>query len=364
MKKILHIFSSFELGGAQARFLKLVASHGNQFEHIVFAADGCYDAKNKNPHLPIQTLHEYSVAKGFLSSNYGVAKQMIRAVQPHLVVSYNWGAVEWVVYSALLGLHHIHVEDGFGAAEVHKRKLRRSMFRALIFRLCNAKLVVISETLESIARDEWYVQSGKLVYVPNGVTVNSNPTAPTHTDLATGRTIIGTVCGLRPEKRVDRLIDAVAALAIEFPKLDLWIIGDGHERQNLETLVEERNLKTRIRFFGHLNEPNQLMSEFDLFCLTSDTEQAPLSLLEAMALGLPCIATRVGDVPNIIAVENRPFLCNLSVQSVANSIRAALLEPQNLLLVGAANKKKYLERYQFDQSSQQWMRIFLSQCKP
>ena len=88
----------------------------------------------------------------------------------------------------------------------------------------------------------------------------------------------------------------------------LVIIGDGPERQTLERLAAELGIADRVRFAGHVAAPAAEYARFDVFALPSDTEQMPLSVLEAMAAGLPVVSTDVGDVRAMVAEENAPLL--------------------------------------------------------
>jgi glycosyltransferase involved in cell wall biosynthesis len=75
---------------------------------------------------------------------------------------------------------------------------------------------------------------------------------------------------------------------------------------------ESKRLNGRIEFRGHCEEPWKVLEKADIFCLSSDTEQMPLSVLEAMAAGLPVVSTDVGDVRRILAFENRRFVVKKS----------------------------------------------------
>ena len=78
----------------------------------------------------------------------------------------------------------------------------------------------------------------------------------------------------------------------------LVIVGDGPERASLTALAAQLGVADLITFTGHRDDTPSLYASFDLFALTSDTEQMPLSVIEAMASGLPVVATDVGDVPH------------------------------------------------------------------
>ena len=88
----------------------------------------------------------------------------------------------------------------------------------------------------------------------------------------------------------------------------LVIVGDGPERAALEALAATEGVGGRVEFAGYRVDPAPLYAGFDIFALSSDTEQMPLSLLEAMATALPVVATDVGDIRAMLPSAQHPFL--------------------------------------------------------
>ena len=151
------------------------------------------------------------------------------------------------------------------------------------------------------------------------------------------RAVIGTVAALRPEKNLARLLRAFARLQ---PPARLVIVGDGADRPGLEALAHELRGAGAVRFTGHMADPQRAYRHFNVFALSSDTEQMPLSLLEAMAAGLPAVATDVGDVATMLATENRPFVVPREDAALAGALAALLDSPELRRAVGAANRAK------------------------
>ena len=148
--------------------------------------------------------------------------------------------------------------------------------------------------------------------------------------------MIGTVAILRPEKNLARLIRAFAMLSAETP-CRLVIVGDGPERSALEALAASLHVAERVTFTGHRDDIPALYAGFDVFALTSDTEQMPLSVMEAMASGLPVVATDVGDIRAMLAPENTPFLAGLDDDAVHGALAALLRDRTLRQQIGAAN---------------------------
>jgi L-malate glycosyltransferase len=111
--------------------------------------------------------------------------------------------------------------------------------------------------------------------------------------------VIGTVARLDPVKDVVTLIHATAALARHL-RVALIVIGDGDERARLEELAAQCDARPHVRFLGHRDDARALLAGCDVYVNSSISEGISLTILEAMAAGLPIIATRVGGTPEII----------------------------------------------------------------
>jgi glycosyltransferase involved in cell wall biosynthesis len=112
--------------------------------------------------------------------------------------------------------------------------------------------------------------------------------------LAPDETVIGSVGRLEPQKRFDLLIAAFRAVATTTPGLRLVIAGDGSQRENLTALIQDAGLQGRARLIGHRTDIADLHHAFDLFVQSSDYEGTPNTVLEAMAMETPVVATDAG----------------------------------------------------------------------
>jgi glycosyltransferase involved in cell wall biosynthesis len=154
----------------------------------------------------------------------------------------------------------------------------------------------------------WGISDDKVAVIYNAVALPScliegqgggESQAPTSVSLPLATPIkLVTVGRLVPWKRIDQVIDAVAGC----PEVGLLIVGDGPERERLETLAQARGLAERVYFAGQCNHAKTLvlMAACNLFILNSTYEGLPHVVLEAMSLGLPVIATAVGGTPEVV----------------------------------------------------------------
>ena len=341
-KHLLHVFPTFAVGGSQMRFAQLVRLHGARYRHTVLALDGNTDMANRLGEFPI-TYPQLSFDKRKRLASWRLFRRTLRDIGPDVLLTYNWGAVEWALINRFgPTIPHLHIEDGFGPEEAQRQLLRRVWTRRLALTGRNTKVILPSRNLERIALEVWSLAPKQLRYVPNGVNCARFAVA----SRGEGEKItVGTVASLRREKNIARLIEAFSQVASQRAagSLELLIVGGGAERQSLETLARQRGVA--VRFAGQTNEPEKFLSQMDIFALSSDTEQMPLSLLEAMAAGLPVVATAVGDVAQMVAVENAGYVVPPRDDAFAAALARLVDDKKARDALGRANEKKARETF-------------------
>jgi len=352
---ILHVFSSFAVGGVQVRFASIVNHFGRRWRHAIIAMDGDLSCRERlSPDLDL-AFPEVTVRKGDTLGNVWRFRRLLRRLRPDLLVTSNWGTIEWSMANLLPAVRHVHVEDGFGPDDRDGRLRRRVRLRHI---LLQQKIVVVpSRTLWAIATRIWGLKPERLRYVPNGIDLAMFPGLPGTARHPGGSPVTGTVAALRQEKNIGRLLRAFALATVGSPAL-LIIAGDGPERSALETLAHELGIASRVRFAGHVAQPAALFKELDLFAMSSDTEQMPLSLLEAMAAGLPVASTDVGDVRSMLAVGNACYVTALDDAALATSLRTLLDHSALRRTLGVANRVKAEAEFGQAQMFKSWAAVF------
>jgi glycosyltransferase involved in cell wall biosynthesis len=348
-RTLLHAWSTFNVGGPQMRFVQLANHFGGRYRHLIVAMDGKTRAADLlGPGVDARIVTP-AVRRGRTLANLKTFRDALRAWRPDLLVTSNWGSIEWAMANLFVGVPHLHMEDGFGPEEANRQIPRRVWTRRLALR--HSTVLLPSQTLWKIARTQWRLPEANLIYVPNGIDCERFAAPPDWTFAATrgvpqGDPVIGTVAVLRAEKNLRRLIDAFAVV-VRQRAARLVLVGDGPERAALAQHAADLGLSERVIFTGNCPAPEKLLSCFDVFALSSDTEQMPLSVLEAMAAGRPIASTDVGDVGVMVAVENRPYVVSRGVEPLAEAILALLANPARTADIGAANARR--ARAQFAQ---------------
>jgi L-malate glycosyltransferase len=343
--RVLHCHSTFSLGGKEARAVRLMNVFGDRAQHTILSAVpdalGARDAIDPGIAVDFPGDRAPSLQGKPSPGRYRVLTRYMQGFD--LVLTYNWGSMDAVGARRLFPKNCprlIHHEDGFNADEAERLNWKRNAFRRLMLPAAQA-LVVPSQTLERIARTVWHQGEGRVHRIPNGIPVSAYAAEPQSGAIpglnpAPGDVIIGTLAGLRAVKDLVRMVRAVAPL----PKhVKLVIVGEGPERAGIEAAAAELGMADRLIMAGFMAEPQRFIGCFDIFALSSQSEQFPISVVEAMAAGLPIVSTDVGDVAAIVATENRSF-----IDSDELNYRAHLLQlsedADQRKHTGAANRAK------------------------
>lgn len=340
-KLILSVFPGFGIGGAQVRFTSIANHFGTRYRHAVIAMNGVVDARERlDPTLDV-SFPALDVRKGHTLANAWLFRCFLQTLRPDVLVTSNFGTIEWALANVLPVVRHVHMEDGFGPEEGRQQIPRRVWMRRLLLR--RAAVMLPSRNLLRIATDIWRLPKAALHYIPNGIDLERFGAAAAETPWPAGEgPVIGTVAALRAEKNLARLIRAFAGVG---RPCRLVIVGDGPERAALQALAAQLGVADRVFFAGHVAAPQGMFRGFDLYALSSDTEQMPMTVLEAMAASLPVAATDVGDVADMLAPENRPLVVASTDDALAASLRALVADPARRRALGAANRAKVVRDY-------------------
>lgn len=198
-------------------------------------------------------------------------------------------------------------------------------------------------------RDNMGLPDRKLVVIHNGLELLIEATDPepirreirSEFGLDDGHLVVGIVAQLRPPKRHDLLIQAAGDLKERYPNLRLLIIGQGEMEAALQEQAQRAGLEDRVIFTGYRNEARRLLRGLDLFALPSEVEGEPVSILEAMAAGLPVVAARAGGIPEVVADGVTGILCDPgSREGLRDALADMLASPEKRQAMGAAGKER------------------------
>ncbi len=236
----------------------------------------------------------------------------------------------------------------------------RGTFSRAKYAACH-RVVVVSRAIASV------VEAGgvradrlRLVYegVPDRVAAAGGREALAALGVPPGVPVIGNVAALTAHKDHATLVEAMALLRPRLPEARLVIAGEGELRPALEALVRDRDLGDRVVFAGFRDDLDRLLPAFSVFCLSSRLEGLGTSLLDAMAFGLPVVATAAGGIPEAVedGVTGR-VVPPREPGALAEALAHALEDEERRQAFGAAGRRRFLERFTADHMVDETLRV-------
>lgn len=241
----------------------------------------------------------------------------------------------------------VHTEHSYQYLEL--RRDYRFVLR-FISRQCDA-FVVVGRAMEPYYREQVKVPGNRLRVVPNGVALDrfrpARDIAVLRRSLGLGDgVLIGTAGRFDPVKRYHDLLQAMARVRALRPGVRLLLIGDGPERSRLERMTAELDLTECVVFPGWQKDLTTWMSALDVFVLPSESEGLPCAVLEAMAAGVPVVATPVGDLPHVVIEGESGFLVPIGdIRALADALVRLVDDEALRQRFGRFSRESVMKRY-------------------
>jgi sugar transferase (PEP-CTERM/EpsH1 system associated) len=357
----MHVVPSLQVGGLENGVVNLVnRMDPERFRHDVVCIGQAGPMASRIEQAGVSV---HAIGKG-QGSDYGLAvklAQVMRQRRPDIVHTRNWGAVDGILAARMAGVPVvIHGEHGREAADPEGRNRRRNVARRLLGRWVD-RFVVVSGDLARWLAEETGVPAGKVVQIKNGVDTEKFHPASDKSALREKLGIppesfvVGAVGRLDPVKDYGTLIRAAGRAGLPVPNavgtqagdgMVLMIAGTGPCREELEQAARAEGLGERVRFLGERADVPDLMRAFDLFVLSSVGEGMSNTILEAMASGLPVVATRVGGNPELIEEDVTGTLVPpADPEKLAAAIRIYRDDPSCAREHGRAGRERAVEKF-------------------
>jgi L-malate glycosyltransferase len=343
---LLHVLPSFDLDARGARVARLMTAFGARARHRLVVAD----ATRLGARARVGTGVRYEIAQDAppLAGKPSLARYEAWARLTHghdLVLTYDWAAIDAVMARRVFARRMppvIHHEDGFVDAEAGGLRRDRTIYRRLALSAAQA-LVVPSHALERIALETWKQPRARVHRIATGIdtalyAARPDPRAIPGFVRDERVLTIGAVGALLPHKDLPALVRAVGGLSTRFR---LVIVGTGPERAAIERAALAMGIDDRVLLAGAVERPYRFLGLFDLLALSSKSEQSPTSVIEAMAAGLPVVSPPVGDVAEMVAPDNLPYITEHHGEvRLRDAIQELAADPGLRARIGAANRAK------------------------
>lgn len=246
----------------------------------------------------------------------------------------------------------------------HVSPLRRAVNRVVLAPLADAITACCKFSAEGLSKVDGFPGS-RIEIIENGINVAqygppiSKADAKSNVGLDSSRRHLIHVARHHSVKDQPTLLRGFAAASADLPDVDLLMVGDGPLRPDLEKLAAELGIASRVKFLGIRTDIPDLMRAAEVFALTSVSEAASLTLLEAMASGLPSVLTNVGGNPEIVRHEREGLLFPRSDWAgCAAAIRRMFTDPALAERCAAAARTRAHERYRLDRTVEEYFSLY------
>lgn len=300
---VLYVTLSLDIGGLEVLLVELLQKIEKERYNLCVCAlqkEGMLKAELERLGIPVYTIPKKEGIDYFLPFKL---KALIKQIQADIVHTHN--STPWIYTAAAISLlnaktHLIHTKhSNLDADKTQLQKAERFASKVTGYIIADSQSVIdFMVEKQNIAQDKI-----RLIY--NGIDVDKFNLAVPHRQDNIKR--IGIVARLVPVKDHKNLLEGFTLLSRKLPDVELVIIGDGPLKDKLTAQVKQLRLESRVKFLGSRRDIPELLQQLDVFVLCSIDEGMPISLLEAMAAGLPVVATSVGGNREII-IENETGL--------------------------------------------------------
>jgi len=346
---VVHAVHSLAVGGLENGVVNLVNGTGAEFRHVVVCMTTEGPMRERlRPGVEVLALGK---RRGHDVRAFVRLTGTLRRLRPRIVHSRNWAAFDAVVAARLAGVPFvIHGEHGREMSDPHGRLRRRNRARRLLAPLVS-RFITVSEDLRRWLIQEVRLPAARITTIHNGVDLSrfgdlERQTARLRIGLSGDAPVVGTVGRLDPVKDQAGLVRAFATVLKAHPGAMLVIAGDGPCRTDLVRLIAELGVADRVRLLGARSDVPTVLAAMDVFVLPSVAEGISNTILEAMASGLPVVATRVGGSPELIEDGVGGALVPAQDPSaLAGALTAYLDEPGLRTLHGKCARQRATERF-------------------
>ncbi len=290
-------------------------------------------------------------------------RQVFRAYKPDIIHTHRI-ALRYALLAGL-GRQEVIVHTVHSAPETGDGPVGRTILR--IAARNGVTLVAVGDEIgRSVART--CPRTGNVRVIPNGIALDRSSTRNVPSGairkqlgIPPDAFVVVNVARLNYPKNQKMLIEALAGLGDRVPPVHALIVGEGPHRSDLETLVARCGLTGRVHFLGQRDDVPALLHASDVFALTSEWEGNPLSVMEAMAAGLPVLATRVGSIPELVEEEVSGLLVSPGdVAGLSAGLSRLQQSPALLAGMGAHAALRARSRFGLDRMVSSYEELYLS----
>jgi len=315
---------------------------GENFEHIIVSlTDANNFAQSESNKVKVYCLGKKE------GNDFGIhfkLFKLLRKIKPAILHTYNLPTIEYHPISWLAGVKgHIHAEHGRDIGDPEGLNKKHNFLRKLMTTFINS-YVSVSEDLHQWLINIVAIPEKKALLIQNGINTEVYNVPKT----ISKQLRFTIVARISPVKDHQNLLNAFTLLKEKLPKEQvpvLAIVGEGEQRAQLEQYCHKQGLDT-VSFLGARDDIEHILSNTDVFVLSSIAEGIPMTILEAMSAKTPIVSTRVGGIPEVVEDSKEGFLVDKNdAEALAQALLNYINQPELIIAHGENAREKVLKQF-------------------
>ncbi len=363
---VLHLM---QVAGAEMLVAEIIRRLAGQIEPVILCLDGIgpLGEQLRSEGTPVVCLdrkpgRDWGLARRMASE---LRKRRIDVLHAHQYTPFFYAALAralcWMRPRLIFTEHGRHFPDVVSST-------RRRLNRLVLRHFASAVNACCGFSARAVAEVDGFAPTPVEV-IENGIAVDRYSRSADRVALRSAlgldpaRRYVACVARFHPVKDHAMLIRAFAQIAKQHLDVDLLLAGDGPLREDLQRQVSELRIENRVRFLGVRSDVPKLLQAVDVFALTSVSEAASLTVLEAMATSLPVVVTDVGGNPEMVRHEVEGLLVERGdADSCATALHRLLDDPSLARRLGDAGRRRVEERYRLEQTVENYHQLYRRLC--
>jgi sugar transferase (PEP-CTERM/EpsH1 system associated) len=355
--RVVHVLHSFGTGGLEKGIATLVRNSSREFEHVIVCMSTSGESERLLP--PNTRIIELQKSPGNSLTFLLKLSRVIKALQPHVIHTRNWGGMDGIMAARFAGCRTIiHGEHGWEVfdpiGDNRKRVLTRRFLSGFV-----KEYTCVSRQIQGWLHKTIRIKK-PITQIYNGVDIDlyspnsAGQSIRRRVGVPLDAFVIGWVGRLDPIKDHPTLFRAFEIVRQKAPNTVLLIIGDGPERSQLQKEAPEG-----VSFLGSRPDVPELLRTFDVFVLPSKNEGISNTILEAMATAIPVVATKVGGNPELVEAGSTGFLVKPGdFESMASALLNYYENPALRARHGKAGRARVMKHFGITQMVQSYESVY------
>lgn len=363
MKKVMMALPELDVGGAQMLTLNLIREIRKKTSEVQFqillleAAHGSYlEEQCRQENIDVVYLGK---EKGFHPGILPRITKAIKAFNPDVIHMHKSRMHYFLLPILLSGVKkRLYTVHCLADKDTRSKWLRKLMSFAFLY--CHIPPVAISDLCRESLVETYGLRGDSISCIYNGIDTDKFRNPEKRIAPERGIMTFVSVGRLSSPKNYPLLLRVAEKAHEQWPRAEFVILGDGELRENVERQIEAQHGCDYVHLMGNVSDVNRFLWRADAFLMTSDYEGLPLTVLEAMAAGLPIISTKAGGIVDVVENGENGLLVECGDEDGLVSAIGRLCASPELCIAFSEKSREFSMRYSLDNMAEEYLRLYFN----